>query len=386
MGYESVKSAAERMGVTSRAIQKWAKEGRLPGAYFDNRVWWIPDDIKEPLKTNEVTPKKTVTRYQLPLLRCSFNVGEAMKFIESIPDPDDKNIALAEYYYYRGQAEEAAQLLQQYFDSDDESLRYSANVMCTFANIFRGHIHLAGFFSERVSKELEQGLKNQDAPKELNAIGVLTAYIGKYLLNVPVPDVPPLEEYLHFLPNGIRLYGAYTFRAQTDFVRTFSERHQVEALAGFEFRQSQFKSHNTLLMGYDEQSQTNNMGTVNIGQLKALEGSTSALGSFYTMYGAPTGNDYTTSDVLHRFYSIYFNGNYTFDSRYSASLSYRVDKAAISPARELISSIFSLISLFTSLCNACILPERFLKYSVKALAVPTNCAFAESLLGSFISS
>ena len=137
----------------------------------------------------------------------------------------------------------------------------------------------------------------------------------------------------HHLPDGGELTtrtheGAYyTFRAQTDFVRTFAERHQVEALAGFEFRQSQFKSHNTLLMGYDEQSQTNNMGTVNIGQLKALEGSTSALGSFYTMYGAPTGNDYTTSDVLHRFYSIYFNGNYTFDSRYSASLSYRVDKA-----------------------------------------------------------
>ena len=38
MGYESVKSASERMGVTTRAIQKWAKEGRLPGAYFDNRV------------------------------------------------------------------------------------------------------------------------------------------------------------------------------------------------------------------------------------------------------------------------------------------------------------------------------------------------------------
>ena len=137
----------------------------------------------------------------------------------------------------------------------------------------------------------------------------------------------------HHLPDGGELTtrtreGAYyTFRAQSDFTRTFDERHLVEALAGFEFRQSQFKSHNTLLLGYDEQSQTNNMGTVNIGQLKALEGSTSALGSFYTMYGAPAGNDYTTSDVLHRFYSVYFNGNYTFDHRYSASFSYRVDKA-----------------------------------------------------------
>ena len=69
------------------------------------------------------------------------------------------------------------------------------------------------------------------------------------------------------------------------------------------------------------------MGTTNIGLLKDLEGSVSALGSSYTMVGAPTGDNYTTSDVLHRFYSLYFNGNYTYDSRYSASVSYRVDKA-----------------------------------------------------------
>ncbi len=209
MEYESVKSAAERLNVTVRAIQKWAKEGRLPGSYFDNRVWWIPKDITQPLKASEAKPVKGITRYQLPLLRSTYTIGEAKKFIESIPDPDDKNIALAEYYYYTGHAEEAAQLLEQYFDSSDDSLRYSANVMCTFANIFRGHIHLATFFSERVSKELEEGLKNENAPKEIYAIGILTAHIGKYLLNVPVPETPPLEEYLHFLPQGIRLYGAY---------------------------------------------------------------------------------------------------------------------------------------------------------------------------------
>lgn len=209
MRFENVKQAAERLGVTDRAIQKWAKEGRIPGSYFDNRIWWIPKDFIEPLKKSEVKAIPSIKRYQLPLLRSSFAVGKVMEFIDSIPDPDDKNIALAEYYYYTGRAEEAAQLLEQYFDSKDESLRYSANVMCTFANIFRGHIHLATFFSERVSKDLEKGLQNKNAPKELYATGVLTAYIGKYILNVPVPDVPPLEEYLHFLPNGIRLYGAY---------------------------------------------------------------------------------------------------------------------------------------------------------------------------------
>ena len=136
----------------------------------------------------------------------------------------------------------------------------------------------------------------------------------------------------HNLPDGGMLRTAtsegayYTFRAQTDFSRTFSEKHQVDALLGFEFREQHFKNGSTLLMGYDDASQTNNMGTANFGQLKNLEGATSALGTYYQMYGAPTGNDFTTSDILHRFYSIYFTGGYTYDSRYAATLSYRVDK------------------------------------------------------------
>lgn len=209
MQFESAKQSAERIGCTVRAIQKWAKQGRIKGAYFDNRVWWIPKDFTEPLKMSEAKPHSTIKRYHLPLLRSTYEVGKAKKFIDSIPDEDDRNIALAEYYYYTGYAEKSAQLAERYIDSEDESLRYSANVMCTFANIFRGHIHLATFFSDLVLKDLEKGLQNEKAPKELHAVGILTAYIGKTLLNIPVPETPPLEEYLHFLPQGIRLYGAY---------------------------------------------------------------------------------------------------------------------------------------------------------------------------------
>ena len=35
---------------------------------------------------------------------------------------------------------------------------------------------------------------------------------------------------------------------------------------------------------------------------------------------------FATSEVLHRYYSLYFNGGYTYDSRYSAQLSVRLDK------------------------------------------------------------
>ena len=211
MEYENVKSAAERMGVTNRAVQKWAKQGRLPGAYFDNRVWWIPTDIKTPLKTGEINISQTTTatRYNLPLLRGNYSVGKAKEFIESISNPDYKNIALAEYYYYTGHAETAAQILEQYFDSEDESLRCSANLMSAFANIFRGHTHLANFFSDLVSKELEESLNNAHSSKQIIATDIMTAYIGKYLLKIPVPETPPLEEYFHFLPNNLKTYGAY---------------------------------------------------------------------------------------------------------------------------------------------------------------------------------
>lgn len=137
---------------------------------------------------------------------------------------------------------------------------------------------------------------------------------------------------VHMLPDGGMLKsrnaeGAYyTFRTQTDYSHEFAEKHNVEALLGFEYRQTHYKSNGYTFIGYDDISQTNNMGTSNLGLLKDYDGTISALGNNYSAYGAPDGNDYLSSDVLHRFYSIYFNGSYTYDHRYSATLSYRIDK------------------------------------------------------------
>lgn len=136
----------------------------------------------------------------------------------------------------------------------------------------------------------------------------------------------------HYIPDGGQLNtntseGAYyTFRAQTGYANTFAQKHAVEVLAGFEFRQSNTKTDSNLLLGYEDQTQTNRNGLVNYGELKNLESTISGVGENYSMFGAPDSGDFTTSDVLHRFYSLYFTGNYTYDKRYSASVSYRVDK------------------------------------------------------------
>ncbi|MBR1401843.1 MAG: SusC/RagA family TonB-linked outer membrane protein [Prevotella sp.] len=142
----------------------------------------------------------------------------------------------------------------------------------------------------------------------------------------------PVSVITHHIPEGGMLSnytqeGAhYTFRAQTGYDHVFAGKHAVEALAGFEFRESHTTSNSSILIGYDEQTQTNRTGFVNLGELKTLWGKGNVLGPNYSMGGAPGSDDYTTSDVLHRFYSLYFTGNYTYDKRYSASVSYRVDK------------------------------------------------------------
>ena len=134
----------------------------------------------------------------------------------------------------------------------------------------------------------------------------------------------------HYVPEGGLLQvstteGKYfTFRTQATFNRTFADKHAVEALAGFEFRESRDRTTASMLYGYDDQTQTNLNHLLNFDAIQNQ--SSTDLGVNYSAYGsAPT--NFATTDVLHRFYSLYFNGNYTYDSRYSASFSYRVDKA-----------------------------------------------------------
>lgn len=140
------------------------------------------------------------------------------------------------------------------------------------------------------------------------------------------------EAVVHFIPEGgiLRQFtseGAYwTFRAQTQYSRKIFEKHNIDAVAGFEYRNSRDKTSNNVLLGYDDQTQTNKNGVVNFKTLAEQNLKPSVLGSDYSMVGAPSGEDFYTSDILHRFYSLYFNANYTYDSRYSISGSWRLDK------------------------------------------------------------
>lgn len=231
MEYESVHQAAERFGVTVRAVQKWAAAGKLPGAEKIGRDWRIPAGASDPREksivagVNIIEKKSRDYRLALPLLNGAFTAGKSMEFINSIPDEDDRNIALGEYYYYTGQMDKAYNVLEPYVSSDDPALRYSAETTGIFINIAMGHTHLARFALSKLDDQVREGLKS-DSPIEVHAMGIMTAHAMSVLLHRPIPDVPPLQEYLRFLPGGMKLWGCYILS-----YKAFQKKNYERALA-----------------------------------------------------------------------------------------------------------------------------------------------------------
>lgn len=136
----------------------------------------------------------------------------------------------------------------------------------------------------------------------------------------------------HNIPEGGRLDtqtsdGAFwTFRAQSQYRKTFMSRHEIDILGGFEFRESRTKEYSNVLIGYDDQTQTNQNINVNWRDLERMNGTASVMGTDYRMGGAPNESSFSTSDILHRFYSLYATANYVYDGRYALSGSWRIDK------------------------------------------------------------
>ncbi len=214
MEYESPMQVAERLGVTVRAVQKWAVAGKLKGAKKTGRDWLIPKGLPDPryevhTDTQEASQKTEKLRPVLPLMNSSFSVGRCMEYIESLPDEDDRRIALGEYYYYSGQAEESARILEPYLSSDDISLKFSAENTYVFVNIALGRTNLARFAIAQLSRQNKEILAS-DADVEIKALGIMSAHAMMVLLHHPYEvDLPPLEDYMRYLPKAMKLWACY---------------------------------------------------------------------------------------------------------------------------------------------------------------------------------
>jgi hypothetical protein len=181
----------------------------------------------------------------------------------------------------------------------------------------------------------------EDGNANISAYSEQSSYIMRYLNDIystPLATTP--VTYTNLLPaSGGKLattnstHNSWTARAQLNYNKTFGK-NSIDLIAGTEFRQTHSKGTNGLLLGYDDQLQSQSTTSVNFPGLYTF--SQTGLNTFKTGF-SPLGlyNTYLNNpislivDTVHRTNSGYGNGTYTYDRRYSAFGSYRVDYADV---------------------------------------------------------
>lgn len=124
----------------------------------------------------------------------------------------------------------------------------------------------------------------------------------------------------------------WTARAQANYANTFGK-HSVNALAGIEFRETLSKGTNSLLLGYDDQLQSSNTTTIDLGTLYNMRYTNYFTEQYpanqfaFSPYIANGMNPVT--EVKHRYASGYANATYTYNERYNIFGSFRKDYADV---------------------------------------------------------
>lgn len=203
MQYESVKSAAERLGVTARAIQKWAASGKISGAKRVGKPWLIPVDFEGPEQT-----ENGKIHSPMPLLNAPFSVGHCMEYIDEIAIETEHDMALAEYYYFRGEHIKSSAITEKYLNHPDVSLSICANALYAFANIGCGRRHLADYGLNAIKLKVKLAFQKNASVEAYNAALFFTNLIA-VLMHIKDKDIPLMYDSLEKLPKGLRIFGAY---------------------------------------------------------------------------------------------------------------------------------------------------------------------------------
>ena len=216
MEYMTVREAAKKWDISERLVQKLCAQGRIQGVKKFGISWGVPADAqkpgdprkeKEPAEPPPRQPSSSCLEL-MPLMNTPFVPGHCMACIEAMEDGSKKGIALAEYHYFSGHAEEAAQEAELYLTSADIEIRLSACLIYAYANLSIGQIHRARHALSAVKNTL--ATTGSDTPPQFRAAAVFIATAAAVLLHLPLPEgLPPTQEYLPLLPPGLRVFALY---------------------------------------------------------------------------------------------------------------------------------------------------------------------------------
>lgn len=208
MRYRTVQETAQRWGISERLVQRYCVQGRIPGAAKFSGRWAIPEDAAKPDDPRRAAAPASAAgpiRQPMPLMNTAFAPGTALETAHAIEDSALRQIALAEYCYFSGQAEKATVLVEPFLDHEDAAVRLSACLIVAYANLTLGQIQRARDALARMQQVPLAAL----AP-DLRAAAVFILNAAAVLLHLPLPaGAGDLAQELRHLPPGLRQFALY---------------------------------------------------------------------------------------------------------------------------------------------------------------------------------
>lgn len=217
--YLSIREAAEKWGVSERRINQYCSEGRITGAQRFGKSWAIPFDAEKPKDPRRMqqqvksAPAETapggLLRHTnlMPLMNTAFASGHCREAVEAMAAGPQRDIAMAEYYYFSGQPEAAAKEAEPYLTSPDMGAQLSACLIYAYANLSIGQIPRARFALGELNASLAAA--GEQSP-QFRAASAFIASTGAVLLHLPLPEeMPEVESFLPLLPPGLRAFALY---------------------------------------------------------------------------------------------------------------------------------------------------------------------------------
>lgn len=216
MEYLTVRETAEKWNVSPRMVQQFCTAGRIPGAQKFGKSWAIPADAEKPRdpraartgKAEPLGPGGGLDHANLmPLMNTPFQPGRCREAVEAMPEGPQRDIALAEYHYFSGRPEEAAEEANAYLTSGDMGARLSACLIYAYANLSIGEIRRAEFALKELNASLAAA--GERSP-QFRAASAFVAAAGAVLLHLPLPEgLPAAQDFLPLLPPGLRAFALY---------------------------------------------------------------------------------------------------------------------------------------------------------------------------------
>ena len=208
-GYLTVGEAAEKWGVSEGRICQYCLRGRIPGAKRLGGAWVIPESADRPSGSQPAKPGKTPELFShlMPLMNTPFAPGQCRQAIADMKAGPKRDIALAEYHYFSGQAEKAMTETERYLTAKNGAIRLSACWLYAFACLTMGRPDHARHALREIQSTLESG---GEAEPALRAAQAFVAFGAAVLLHLPLPEeMPPAEDFLPLLPPGLRAFALY---------------------------------------------------------------------------------------------------------------------------------------------------------------------------------